>query len=123
MRYKIAHSETDRYVVYRKFTYKRSKYLGIQGFLSVSLLSIGIFMSIPTPEDIVVLGAIGKYLSSMFNLTTGEGLLYATLAYKGTGVALIVVAAAFGGSYIRNRLKAKVKDTAAKAVKYLNYVI
>jgi len=123
MRYKIAHSETDRYVVYRKFTYKRNKYLGIQGFLSVSLLSIGIFLTMPTPEDIIVLGAIGKYLSKVFDMTTGQGVLYATLAYKGTGVALIVVAAAFGGSYIRNRLKAQVKNTAAKAVKYLNYVI
>jgi len=123
MRYKIAHSETDRYVIYRKFNYKVNTKLGAQGFLSVVLLSVGIFMALPMPEDVIIYGALGKVLSKTLDLTTGKGILYASLIFEGTGMALIVLASVVGGSYIRNRLKAKVKDTAARAVKYLNYVI
>ena len=116
MKYKVKQSGTDRYVVYRKFHYKPKLSLGTKGFLSVTLLSIGIYLSIPTHEDIVILGAIGKYLSSIFGLTNGRGVMYATLTYKGTGIALICIAAVLGGSYIRDRLMTQVKNH----VKYIN---
>jgi hypothetical protein len=80
-------------------------------------------MALPMPEDVIIYGALGKVLSKTLDLTTGKGILYASLIFEGTGMALIVLASVVGGSYIRNRLKAKVKDTAARAVKYLNYVI
>jgi len=109
MKYRIANSETRNYVVYRKFAYKRNIYHGVKGFLSVFLLSVGIFLTIPTPEDIIILGGIGKYMSSVFNLSTGRGILYTTLIYKGAGVAMICVAVVLGGSYIQEKLKAQVK--------------
>ena len=112
MKYKVVHSDKDsKYVVYRKFTYKPSKYLGVQGFLSIFFLSFGIYLTIPTPEDIVILGTIGKYIAAVFDLSTGKGILFATLAYKGTGVALICLAVIFGGSYIQESLKSQVKNS------------
>ena len=109
MKYKVPHSAEDsRYVLYRKFTYRRNINHGAKGFLSVVLLSIGVFLAIPTPEDIVILGGLGKYVSSVFNLSTGKGILYATLAYKSAGIALICIAVVLGGSYIQEKLKSQV---------------
>ena len=109
MKYRIANSETGDYVVYRKFAYKRNIYHGTKGFLSVFLLSVGVFLTIPTPEDIVILGGLGKYVASIFNLSTGKGILYTTLIYKGAGVALICIAVILGGSYVQEKLKSQVR--------------
>jgi len=112
MKYRVTQSNQDgRYVVYRKFHYKPSKYLGVKGFASVFLLSLGIFVTIPTPEDIVILGTIGKYVSSIFGMSTGKGILFATLAYKGAGIAILCVAVVLGGSYVQEKLKAQVKSS------------
>ena len=110
MRYRVTQSEEDsKYTVYRTFNYTGSKYRGAQGFLSIFLLSLGIYLTIPTPEDVVILGTLGKYISGAFDLSAGKGILYATLTYKGIGVALLCAAMILGGAYIRGKLKSKVK--------------
>lgn len=110
MKYRVTQSEEDsKYTVYRTFNYTGSKYRGAQGFLSIFLLSLGIYLTIPTPEDVVILGTLGKYISAVFDLSAGKGILYATLTYKGMGVALLCAAIILGGAYIREKLKSKVK--------------
>lgn len=118
MKYRVTHSNRDsKYIVYRKFTHKPRLSLGTKGFLSVIFLSVGIFLSIPTPEDILILGAIGKFFSHIFDVSTGSGILFATLTYKGTGIALIVAAIILGGSYIKEKLKTHVKGNVRRITK------
>ena len=105
-------------MIYRRFTYKPKLSMGSKGFLSVFLLSAGVFLTIPTPEDIVILGALGRYISQAFDMSTGKGILYATLVYKGAGVTMLVIAAVLGGSYIRERLKSQVKNQVRKITKF-----
>ena len=107
-KYRIKHSETDTHIVYRKFTYERQKQLGLIGFLAVVLMSVGIFLLIPTPEDILTIGAIANFLAGHYALANGKSIFYALILYKGSGALIVLAAIVLGGAYIKNLMLAKI---------------
>ncbi|MFH0869073.1 MAG: hypothetical protein V1839_02505 [archaeon] len=109
MRYRVRNSKSGEYVIYRKFRYKRNLNPGVKGFLSVFFMSLGIYLVLPTPEDVIIYGAVGKYISYTFKTPISSGVLYASLIFEGAGVVCIALAAVLGGSYMREKLKAQVR--------------
>ena len=105
--YRIKHAETATHIVYRRFTYKQQKQLGMIGFLSVVLMSIGIFLVLPTPEDIISIGAIAEFLVKHYGIANGKSILYALIISKGTGGLLILISLLLGGTYIKNMMLLK----------------
>ncbi len=109
-KYKVLHSNADGYVVHRKFYWDRQKRHGLAGFLSVTLLSVGIFMLLPTPEDVISVGWLSRFLMKHYSITNGAGIFYAIAIIKGTAMILIVAATALGGRYIQDELARKIKN-------------
>ncbi len=110
MLYKVPHSKTEEFIVYRKFYFNRRKKQGMMGFLSVTLMSVGIFMLLPTPEDVVSVGWLSRFLAKHYGLTNGSGILYSIAIIKGTAVLLLIVSAVIGGQYVRERIAHRIKN-------------
>ena len=106
MKFKIEHSDTDEFKVYRKFHYSTNPLLklGIKGFSAVVLLAIGSYFVLPTPDEILTMPVLAKVFSKFFQVSFSKGLVYAFLAYKAIGVILIICAAILGGKYIQDRI-------------------
>jgi len=109
MKYKVMHSTIDDYQVYRTFHYTPNKLIGVKGFSAIALLSVGLLLALPMPDDVLLYGATGKYFASTFGMTLTKGIMYAALAYEAAGIALIAVACILGGSYIKDKLKTQVR--------------
>lgn len=109
MLYKVPHSKTKEFIVYRKFSYDRRKKHGVMGFLSVTLMSIGIFMLLPTPEDVVSVGWLSGFLVKHYGITNGSGILYSIAIIKGMAILLLGMSVVLGGEYIREMIAHKIK--------------
>jgi|SRR3989344_8030261 len=110
MLYKVQHSKSEEFIVYRKFNWDRNKKRGAAGFLSVVLMSVGIFMLLPTPEDVISVGWLSRFLVKHYDVAGGNGILYSLVILKGTAALLLVVSIALGGKYVRERIAHKIKN-------------
>ena len=69
--------------------------------VSVALLSLGTFMLIPTPEDVLSVGWLARLFTKHYGISSEQGVLYGLLTVKGTAILLIIIASVLGGEYIR----------------------
>ena len=99
--YKVVHSRSGDMVVYRNVYWSSRTKTGIIGFVSVALLSLGTFLLIPTPEDVLSVGWLARFFTKHYGLSGEKSVLYGLLTVKGTAVLLIVVASILGGEYVR----------------------
>ena len=95
-------------IVYRNVYWSPQTKTGIIGFVSVALLSLGTFMLIPTPEDVLSVGWLARLFTKHYGISGEQGVLYGLLTVKGTAILLIVVASVLGGEYIRELFHRKV---------------
>src|SRR3989344_3717774 len=99
--YKVVHSKSGDMIVYRNVYLSPQTKTGIIGFVSVALLSLGTFMLIPTPEDVLSVGWLARLFTKHYGISSEQGVLYGLLTVKGTAILLIIIASVLGGEYIR----------------------
>ena len=101
MKYRVIHSKSKEMTVYRNVHWSSRTKTGIIGFVSVALLSLGTFMLIPTPEDVLSVGWLARLFTKHYGISSEQGVLYGLLTVKGTAILLIIIASVLGGEYIR----------------------
>jgi hypothetical protein len=114
MKYRVEHSKSKEFRVYRKFHYHTGLKLGVRGFLSVVFLAIGIFILMPDPDELLIYGAILPVLSKSLGISLKQALILAATTFKCIGFVFLVAALAVGGRYIKDKLKMQVKSQVNK---------
>ena len=109
MRYKTKHSETDRYIIYRKFHYT-PRQLGIRGFLATFFASVAIFILIPLPDEFIIIPAFSKLVMLFVDVNLKTAAIYAYVIYKVLGVLSLTTSIVFGAEYLRDAFFSKVRD-------------
>ncbi len=103
--YRVLYSRSKDAVTYRKVFWSHSRKSGLKGFASIVLLSVGTFMLLPTPEDVIEVGGLATFLTGHYGISASKSLYYALLIIKGSAGLLIGVASILGGSYIRDKIR------------------
>jgi len=109
MQYKIHHGTDDDFVVYRKFHYSARSH-GVKGFIAILFTSIGIYCLLPTPDEVITIPLLAKVYGKFFGITFKQGVVYGLITYKIVGITFIALAIFFGGRYVQETLKMKVKE-------------
>jgi hypothetical protein len=108
--YKVVHSDSEEMTVYRRVYWNSGRKTGLIGFASIALLSLGTFMLIPTPEDVLSVGWLARLFTKHYGISVEQGVLYGLLAVKGIAALLIIVASVLGGEYVREKFHKKVME-------------
>lgn len=106
--YKVLYSRSKDAVTYRKVRWQQNRTAGIKGFAAIVLLSVGTFMLLPTPEDVVTISGLATLLSGHYSIPASSSFYYSLIIIKGAAAALIVLASILGGSYIRDKIRQKI---------------
>jgi hypothetical protein len=74
----------------------------------VFLLSLSLYILLPTADEIVIHPVFGLFLSQVFNLPLIYGVLLSMAIYRGIGFACMLSALLFGGKPIYLKLKKRI---------------
>jgi hypothetical protein len=108
MRYKTIHSESEDYVIYRRFNHT-SRQRGIRGFLATLFASLAIFTLLPLPDEFIIIPALSKLVTSIQPMDFHTAAIYSYGIYKGLGILFLAIALLFGVEYLRDSFRSKVK--------------
>ena len=86
--------------------------------LSTFLLGFSLYIFLPTPDELVIYGAVGLFLTYTFYVSFVYAVLFITLFYYGSGVVALLGALLIGGKLVYNNLKEKYtrKTTVVKTI-------
>jgi hypothetical protein len=76
---------------------------------SAILLGIGMYIWLPTPDEIIIYPVLGFSLSYFFHMSLVYGVLLSMIIYRGTGSACLLTALLIGGKPIYYKLKERLK--------------
>src|SRR3990172_13098300 len=107
-RFRVKYSESEEYIVYRKFHYS-SRGHGIRGFLATTFSAVAIFLLMPLPDEIIVIPALAKLVISLQPMEFSSAAIYAYGIYKGLGLLFLALALVFGVQYLKESFDKKVR--------------
>jgi len=81
--------------------------------LAIILLSIALYILLPTLDEVFIHPVFGLFLSQVFDLPIIHGTLISVIIYRSIGVVCLLGALLVGGKPIYQKLKAKFKKTAS----------
>jgi len=76
---------------------------------SAILLGIGIYIWLPTPDEIIIYPVLGVLLSYFFHTGLVYGVLLSMIIYRGLGTVCLLTALLIGGKPIYYKLKERLK--------------
>jgi hypothetical protein len=77
--------------------------------VSAFLLGLGIYIWLPTADEIFIHPTLGFFFSYLFSINIAYGVLLSVLLYRGVGSACIVGALILGGKPVYRQLREKLK--------------
>jgi hypothetical protein len=77
--------------------------------VSVFLLGLGVYIWLPTADEIVVHPTFGLFLSIVLHINYAFGVLLSIIIYRTVGSAFLLGALLLGGKPIYNKLKEKLR--------------
>lgn len=77
--------------------------------VSAFLLGLGIYIWLPTVDEIFIHPSLGFFFSYILNINIAYGVLLSVLVYRGIGSACIIGAIFLGGRQVYTKLKEKLK--------------
>ena len=81
--------------------------------LAVVLLSIALYILLPTLDEVFIHPVFGLFLSQVFDLPIIHGTLLSVIIYRSIGGVCLLSALLVGGKPIYQKLKARFKKTAS----------
>jgi hypothetical protein len=82
---------------------------------SAILLGIGIYIWLPTPDEIIIYPVLGFLLSYFFHTGLVYGVLLSMIIYRGIGTICLLTALLIGGKPIYYKLKERLKRKKASS--------
>jgi len=76
--------------------------------LSFALLAVGIYIVVPTPDEILIHPAIGYILSKAFNTSLQVGIIWSCTMYIGIGILFLASSLLLGGRIIMHEINSKI---------------
>ena len=77
--------------------------------VSTFLLGLGVYILLPTADEIIVHPTFGWFLSYVFNIPLALGILLSVAIYRGVGVACLLGALGLGGKPVYAKLKDRLR--------------
>jgi len=77
--------------------------------VSAFLLGLGVYIWLPTADEIVIHPTLGLLLSNILHINYAYGLLLSIIIYRIIGSACILGSLLLGGKPVYNKLKEKLK--------------
>ncbi len=74
------------------------------------LMVVGIYIIIPTPEEIVIHSTIAIFLSKTLKVTVSWGVILSAVIYRSLGLISLAVGLILGGEAALRRLKKRMKN-------------
>jgi len=81
--------------------------------LAIILLSVALYILLPTLDEVFIHPVFGLFLSQVFDLPIIHGTLLSVIIYRSIGVVCLLSALLVGGKPIYQKLKARLKKTQA----------
>ena len=79
--------------------------------LAIILLSVALYILLPTLDEVFIHPVFGLFLSQVFDLPIIHGALLSVIIYRSVGVVCLLSALLVGGKPIYQKLKARFKKT------------
>lgn len=77
--------------------------------ISIALLGLGVYILLPTPDEIIIHPAFGFLLSYALNTNIAYGVLLSVIIYRGIGCLCILCAILLGGKSAFKQLIERLK--------------
>ena len=77
--------------------------------VSVFLLGLGVYIWLPTADEIVIHPTFGLFLSYIMHINYAYGFLLSIIIYRGVGSACLLIALLLGGKPIYYKLREKLR--------------
>ena len=81
---------------------------------STFLLGVGVYIWLPTADEIVIHPTFGWFLSYVLNIPLVYGVFLSVVIYRGVGAACLLVSLLVGGKPIYDKLKERLRKRAKK---------
>jgi len=92
-----------------------------QASSAVVLLSIAVYILVPTLDEVFIHSVLGVFLSQALNLSIINGTILSVIIYRSLGVVCLLGALLIGGKPIYQKLKAKTKKIKTVKTEKSNY--
>lgn len=79
--------------------------------LAIILLSVALYILLPTLDEVFIHPVFGLFLSQVFDLPIIHGTLLSVIIYRSIGVVCLLGALLIGGKPIYQKIKARFKKT------------
>jgi len=79
--------------------------------LAIVLLSVALYILLPTLDEVLIHPVFGLFLSQVLDLPIVHGTLLSVIIYRSIGVVCLLSALLVGGKPIYQKLKARFKKT------------
>ena len=76
--------------------------------LSFALLAVGLYIVVPTPDEILIHPFMGYMLSKAFNTSIKTGIIWSCTAYISIGILFLASSLLLGGRIILHELNSKI---------------
>lgn len=77
--------------------------------VSAFLLGVGVYVWLPTPDEIVIYPALSIFFSLVFNLNLAYAVLLSVILYRGIGSVCLLGAIILGGKQTYLKIKERLK--------------
>jgi hypothetical protein len=77
--------------------------------LAIVLLSVALYILLPTWDELFIHPVFGLYLSQVFDLPVIHGTFLSVIIYRSIGVLCLLTALLIGGKSLYQKLKARFK--------------
>jgi hypothetical protein len=85
--------------------------------LSFALLTIGLYIVVPTPDELLIHPFTGYILSRAFNTSIKTGIIWSCTAYNSIGILFLASALLLGGRIILHELNSKIHAGASTIIR------
>ena len=83
---------------------------------SLFLLGVGIYIWLPTPDEIIIYPVLGFFLSYILHMPLVYGVLLSMIIYRGIGSACLLTALLVGGRPAYQQLKERIRRKKKKQI-------
>jgi len=77
--------------------------------LAIFLLSAGVYILLPTLDEIFIHPVFGLFLSQVLNVPTIQGIGISIIIYRSIGILCLLAALIIGGKPVYQKLKTRLK--------------
>ena len=88
--------------------------------LALTLMMSGVFMVVPTPDELLIHPFIGYAYTRIFNIDLKTGIIWSIISYNTLGLFMILISLIIGGRFVLVELNNQMSQQGKKLGEQLN---